>query len=186
MGSEYRGTFPELFLPLPLANHLSSPSRPLPLFALPAGVAFVLVVGGVNREFTVGLTLAGCLLAWLTQAGVEVRAAPRAMRTYYSLFGRRWGRWQPLPPIVGVTVNYFSELVPPTQGKYSWGIWNDQPRRDEQVVVLLSVQDRPVGVVVGHFALDAVADALVFVRGLADGFAVPVHTFLPSGPPQAG
>ena len=158
----------------------------MPLLAAPAGVAFVLVVGGANRELTVGLTLVACLLDGLFQAGLEVCAVPRAMREYYSLFGRRWGRWQPLPPIVGVTVKYFSELIPPTPGKYSWGVWNDQPRRDEQLVVLLSVQDKPVGVVVGHFAPDEAAGALAFARGLADAFAVPVHTFLPGKPPQAG
>lgn len=140
----------------------------------------------MNCELIVGLTLLACLLSWSTQAGLEVRATPRALREYYSLFGRRWGRWQPLPPIVGVTVKYFSELVPPTPSKYSWGIWNDQARRDEQLIVLLSVQDRPVGVVVGHFAADDAPGALAFARGLADDLAVPVHTFLPSEPPLAG
>ena len=151
------------------------------MFALPAGVAFGLVVCGVNRDLIVGLTLVAGLLTWFTQAGVEVRPAPRALRAYYALFGRRWGRWQPLPPIVGVTVKYFSERVPFTPGKYSWGVWNNPPpRRDEQLVVLLSVQNNPVGVVIGHFAVDDDTGAVAFARGLADDLAVPVHTFLPS------
>ena len=164
---------------LSLANTISPQSLPLHFFAVPAGVIFVLAVCGVNNELIGCLALVGCLLLILTKAGMEFSADYRAVREYYSLFGRRFGRWQPLPPIVGVTVKYFSKVVSPTLSRYSWGIWNDAPRRYEKLVVLLSVKNKPVGMVVGNFSLNDATEALDFARDMAEGFAVPVHTFLP-------
>jgi len=164
---------------LPLANTISPQSLPLHFFAVPAGVIFVLAVCGVNNELIGSLALVGCLLLILTKAGMEFSADHRAVREYYSLFGWRFGRWQSLPPIVGVTVKYFSEIVSPTPGRYSWGIWNDAPWHYAKLVVLLSVKNNPVGMVVGNFSLNEATEALDFARVMAEGFAVPVHTFLP-------
>ena len=164
---------------LPLANTIIPQSLPLHFFAVPAGVIFVLAVCGVNNELIGSLALVGCLLLILTKAGMEFSADHRAVREYYSLFGWRFGRWQSLPPIVGVTVKYFSEIVSPTPGRYSWGIWNDAPRHYAKLVVLLSVKNNPVGMVVGNFSLNEATEALDFARVMAEGFAVPVHTFLP-------
>ena len=140
---------------------------------------FVLAVCGVNNELIGSLALVGCLFLILTKVGMEFSADHRAVRAYYSLFGRRFGRWQPLPPIVGVTVKYFSEVVSPTPGRYSWGIWNDAPRHYAKLVVLLSVKNNLVGIVVGNFSLDKATEALDFARNMAEGFAVPMHTFMP-------
>lgn len=164
---------------LPLANTISPQSLPLHFFAVPAGVIFVLAVCGVNNELIGSLALVGCLLLILTKAGMEFSADHRAVPEYYSLFGWRFGRWQSLPPIVGVTVKYFSEIVSPTPGRYSWGIWNDAPWHYAKLVVLLSVKNNPVGMVVGNFSLNEATEALDFARVMAEGFAVPVHTFLP-------
>lgn len=71
-------------------------------------------------------------------------------------------------------------LVSPTPGRYSWGIWNDAPRHYEKLVVLLSVQNNPLGMVVGNFSLDNATEALDFARDMAKSFAVPVHTFCPA------
>ena len=140
---------------------------------------FVLAVCGVNEKLIGSLALGGCLLLVLTKAGMEFSADHGSVRDYYSLFGQRFGRWRPLPPIVGVTVKYFSEVVSPTPGRSSWGVWNDAPRHHKKLVVLLSVKNSPVGIIVGNFSLDEETEALDFAQGIAEGFAVPVHTFLP-------
>ena len=139
----------------------------------------MLAVLGVNNKIGGSFALIGCLLIVLTKAGMEFSTDCRSFREYYSLFGWRFGRWEQLPAIVGVTVKYFSETTSVTPGRYSWGIWNDSPRQCEKLVVMLSVKNKPIGIVIGDFSLDDVNEAMSFAHNIAEGFAVPVHTFLP-------
>ena len=139
----------------------------------------MLAVLGVNNKIGGSFALIGCLLIVLTKDGMEFSADCRSFRDYYSLFGWRFGRWEQLPFIVGVTVKYFSETASATPGRYSWGIWNDSPRHCEKLVVMLSVINKPIGIVIGNFSLDDVNEAMSFAHNIAEGFVVPVHTFLP-------
>ena len=134
----------------------------------------------VDNKISGSLALGVCLLIILAKVGMEFSADHRASREFYSLFGRKFGRWKPLPPIVGVTVKYFSEVASITPGSYSWGIWNTAPKHYEKLVVMLSVQDKPVGIIIGNFPLGDVNEALDFAHNIAEEFAVPVHTFLPA------
>ena len=117
----FRGPSP----PLPLANTLSLQLLPLHWFAIPAGVAFVLVFCGVDRELTVGFILAGCLRL-LTHPGVEVSADHRDLRETIpcSVGGGAAGNR------FGVTMKYFSELVPPPPRPVQlWNLERPAPAR---------------------------------------------------------
>ena len=126
------------------------------------------------------LALVACLLIILTKEGIEFSDDHRSMRNYYSLLGWRYGSWEPLPTITGVTLKYFSELVNNTNSKYSWGVWNNTPNRNEKLIVMLSVQNRATGIILGEFSMDDVNSANSFAHDIAEEFAVPVHVFLPA------
>lgn len=136
----------------------------------------MLAVFGVNNLISGSLALVGCLLLILTKAGMEFNADHRSFREYYSLLGWRFGHWEQLPPIVGVTVKYFSEVSNARPSKYSW---NDATTHHEKLVVMLSVKNKPIGIVIGDFSLDDVNPAIDFAHDIAEGFCVPVHIFLP-------
>lgn len=135
----------------------------------------MLAVFGVDSKISGSLALFGCLLIILAKAGMEFSEDHRSFREYYSLFGRRFGHWEPLPPIVGVIVKYFSETA--TASKYSW---SDTPIHYEKLIVMLSVQNKSVGIIIGDFSLDDVNPAIDFAHDIAEEFSVPVHIFLPT------
>ena len=137
----------------------------------------MLAVLGVDNKVGGSLALFGCLLIILAKAGMEFSEDYRSFRECYSLFGQRFGRWERLPPIVGVTVKYFSETASSTPSKYSW---SDAPVHYEKLVVMLSVENKSVGIIIANFSLDDVNPAIDFAHDIAEGFGVPVHIFLPS------
>ena len=158
-----------------------SPSALHPkFFAIPAGIFFVLAVFRVDNIIGALLALFSCLLIVMTKAGMEFSADNHSFRDYYSLLGWRFGRWESLPPIVGVTVKYFSEMEGGGSGRYSWGIWNNAPRSHGMLIVMLSVQNKSTGIIIANFSTDAVNNALDFSHGIAENFGVPVNTFLPA------
>lgn len=122
------------------------------------------------------LALAVCLIIVLIKSGMEFSSDYHSFRKYYSLFGWRLGRWEKLPPIVGITVKYFSEISGTSQSKYSW---KNAPTHYEKLIVMLSVKNKSVGIIIGNFSLDDVNPAIDFAHNIAEGFGVPVHIFLP-------
>ncbi|MCC3155118.1 hypothetical protein Q3A66_18490 [Hymenobacter sp. BT770] len=154
-----------------------SPSSLHPkFFAIPAGIFFVLAIFNLDNLIGGTIALVASLLIILTKAGMEFSEDHDSFREYYSLFGWRAGRWKLLPPIVGVTVKYFSEVSSGRPSKYSW---NDAPTHYEKLVVMLSVKNKPTGIIIGNFSLDDVNPAIDFAHDVAEEFDVPVHLFLP-------
>ena len=126
-----------------------------------------------------GVGLFGCVLVGLIRAGMDFSADNRLYREYYMLFGRRFGRWQPLPVIVGVTLKYFSEVVTVNSGN-NWKVWHNGPNRIGKLVVMLSVKNTATGIILSYFSLDDVNQASDFAHEIAEKFGVPVNIFLPT------
>ncbi|MDO7886746.1 hypothetical protein [Hymenobacter cheonanensis] len=128
-----------------------------------------------------GKILIGLLILFLGLApslggtALEISADCRQYRAYYSLFGLKFGRWQPLPPVVGVTLKYFS-TVSTRRSKYSW---NATTSHHEEIVVLLSVRNSVTGMTIERFSADDVNTAIDFAHDMADRFNVPVNQYLP-------
>ena len=163
---------------------LSDPFSPSALhpkfFAIPAGIFFVLAVFRVDNVIGAVLALFSCLLIMLTKAGMEFSADNQSFREYYSLLGQRFGQWELLPPIVGVTVKYFSEMERGGSSRYSWGIWNNAPRSHGMLIVMLSVKNKSTGIIIAKFSIDDVNSTVDFAHVVAGNFSVPVNTFLPA------
>lgn len=107
-----------------------------------------------------GLGLLFCLGVNLHCTGLEISANKRNYRSYVGLPGLHLGRWQPLPPVVGVTLKYFSSSR-------------------ERIVVLLSVGGQSQGLVCGRFELDDVNKAIDLAHDTAEAFSVLVTMYLP-------
>ena len=160
-----------------MAAPISSNSSHAKLFAIPIGMFVLLAICGVDSKIAVTLALGGCLLITLIKAGIEFSADYRSYREYYSLFGMRFGAWKRHPSIVGVTIKYFSETASTKSHKYSW---NDTPAQHKKLIVMLSVENKSDGIIIGDFSLNDVNSAIDFAHDIAEGFGVPVHLFLPS------
>jgi hypothetical protein len=85
------------------------------------------------------------------------------------------GRWQLLPPVIGITVKYYSSITR-VRAKYNQG---STRYRSEEVVVMLSVKGSTTGFIIGRFATDEVNTAIDLAYDTATGFRVPVNMYLP-------
>lgn len=140
----------------------------------------MLTVFNVDNTIGAALALFCCLFIALTKTGMEFSADNQFFREYYSLLGWRFGRWERLPPIVGVTVKYFSEMAGGGSDRYSWGIWNNTARSQARIIIMLSVENKSTGRIIDNFLTKDVSDALHFAHDIAENFGVPVNIFLPS------
>ena len=124
--------------------------------------------------------------------GLEISVDRQRSRDYWGLLSWRFGRWQPLPPVVGITLKYYATRTKAGRpSALSGGVWKPTSRRHEELVLLLSLQNRATGLIVGRCALDDVNAAIDFAHELADYFNVPVQQYLPPHlfeplPPAAG
>jgi hypothetical protein len=149
--------------------------------AVPLGVACLALLARATVWKAVLLTVLLSLPWALLQAfytGVELSADRHQFRSYYGLLGLKIGRWQPLPPVVGVTLKYYSKIQR-SNSRYSRGILGAAARRAEELVVLLSVRNSATGIIVGRFSLDDVNPAIDFAHDLADELDVGVNMYLP-------
>ncbi len=136
------------------------------LLTAPSGVKILLAL----------VILALCLAPSLGQTNLEISPDCRRFRDYYALFGLRLGRWQPLPPIVGVTLKFYS-TISRSNSKYEW---NATTSHHEELVVLLSVKGSATGMIIGRFDPDDVNLAIDFAHDTAERLGVVVHTHLPA------
>ena len=153
-----------------------SPSqiRPL-LLAVPFGLAVLLLLAGYDPLIGVGTGLLGCLLLGLSRPGLEFTPDCRSYREYHALFGWRFGRWQLLPKIVGVTLKYFTVKIN-NSSKYRW---NSTSEQSQSLIIMLSVENKQDGIIVAYFSIEAVSQAIVYANELADTLHVPVNLYLP-------
>jgi len=120
------------------------------------------------------------LLALATLAGsghtaLELSSDHQYYRKYYAVLGLKMGRWQLLPPVIGITVKYYSSITR-VRAKYNQG---STRYRSEEVVVMLSVKGSTTGFIIGRFATDEVNTAIDLAYDTATGFRVPVNMYLP-------
>lgn len=152
-----------------------------PTLLLAVGLAAVLVLYGV-AIWVAGLAGLALVLGFSSLgAGLEFSPNLQRYRNYFAL--RRWrvGRWQPLCPVVGVALKYYSSVAKSgdsdSTSKYTW---KNSQGRHEELIVMLSQQQSKTGIIMAHFSLDAVNDAIDFAHELADYFQVPVNQYLPA------
>ena len=149
-----------------LANTLRHAPLLYTLSTAPGGVKIIIAL----------VILALCLAPALGQTSLEISSDYRQFRDCYAWFGITFGRWQPLPPIVGVTLKYFS-TISSRRSKYNW---NATTSRNEELVVLLSVRNSTTGMVIGRFDPDNVNLAIDFAHDTAEHLGVEVHYHLPT------
>ena len=104
--------------------------------------------------------------------GMDFDLPGKRYRLYTGLFNWRFGTWNILPSISGVTVKYFSELY--TSGKPG-RIRTDQV---EYYVLMLSVVNLREGIILQRFGLNQKEYALTLSGQIADVFKVPLTIFL--------
>lgn len=125
-----------------------------------------------------------CLAVWLivsfSYSGKEISADYTEIRNYYSLVGCRFGLWQPMPDVVGITVKYFSALDSAMPASMSWGSWQNSTKRLEELVIMLSVRSSRQGIIIGRASVDSRRQIQAAAQHLADALAVPLHTYGPS------
>ncbi len=124
------------------------------------------------------------VLAWLTlctiQTGQEISTDLHRSRDYFALLSWRFGSWHPLPPVIGVTLKYYSSLEKAsTPSATSWGVWNNPQKRHEELIVMLSLQHSANGLILAYFGPDDVNTAIDFAHDTAERFRVPVNQYLP-------
>ena len=146
------------------------------LFTRESVVAVVFAAAGIyflcNHGWFLGCSgvLLAVSLAFLYK-GLGFDLSGKRYRVYTGLFDWRFGTWEVLPPISGVTVKYFSELV--TSGKAG-------RMRTDQVgyyVLMLSVVDSPQGLILQRFGLNQKEYALELSEQIANIFQVQVATY---------
>lgn len=162
-------------------------------YLLPAaGLVLGLVVFGTSGWLVgaAGLLLLAGLSSIYT--GLEISDDRQRSRDYRGLLSWRFGRWRPLPPVVGITLKYYATRAKAGRpSAISWGVWKPASRRHEELVLMLSLQNRLTGLIIGRCALDDVNEAIDFAHELAEYFDVPVRQYLPPHlfqplPPAAG
>jgi hypothetical protein len=155
-------------------------------------LAFASFLLGFNSWVACVLGIMAWLISCTGSTGVEISPDFRQSREYTGFLGWRLGSWQPLAPVVGVTLKYFSELDQArTVNGSSWGIWNNMPRRHEELIVMLSLQRSATGLILAYFGPDDVNVAIDFAHDTAERFRVPVNQYLPAHlyqplPPASG
>ena len=156
-----------------------------------ASLTFGLLVLGVPGWLAGAIGLLGWAVLCSGCTGLEISPDRRRSRDYWGVLGLRFGSWQPLPPVVGVTLKYYATLAAGRSGPTSWGIWQQSSRRYEELVLMLSLHNQPTGIITGRYTLDEVNEAIDFAHELAAYFDVPVNQYLPPHlfeplPPVAG
>ncbi|NML63994.1 hypothetical protein HHL22_02135 [Hymenobacter sp. RP-2-7] len=146
----------------------------LTLSALLVGAAILL---GFDAWTSILVGLASWLVACTTYPGFEFSKDGLRMRDYHGLFGIKIGRWEKIPPVVGVTIKQFSEMIK-NDSKYSAGIWNSSSTRHAELIVMLSVKHSTNGIIMGRFSIDKPEQATEFANQLAERFKVPVNSYL--------
>lgn len=127
----------------------------------------------------VGLFLLVKLAAKAGRTTVEFSADHRQYRQGWQLLGLQTGTWKPLPPVVGVTLKYFSTTSSePVAGIDSWGTWNTSTTRHEKLVLLLSLQNSATGLIIDEYGPDDLAAAREAAQALAARFGVEVREYL--------
>lgn len=93
-------------------------------------------------------------------------------RIYTGLFQWRFGSWQRLPKVIGVTVKYFSELT--TSGKPG------RMRTDKigYFVLMLSIYESSQGIILQEFQLNQEEYMMTLGKEIAQTFNVPLNSFL--------
>ncbi|WP_303311949.1 hypothetical protein [Hymenobacter sp. BT730] len=76
----------------------------------------------------------------------ELDLPGRRYRRFTNVFGVKSGEWQPLPPITGVVVKYFSEYE--IAGRRGWQVETAQI----YYILMLSVQNSPQGIIIEKFS----------------------------------
>jgi hypothetical protein len=148
---------------------------------LPIIIFFILVISGCAPLLAAGIGLVSCIGAhWLVQTGVEVDIKRGVQRTFYSILGNSVGSWKPLPPVIGVTLKYFSAISrnATPSARNSWGIWKDSDKRNEEIIVMLSITGSSTGITLQTFPIDGLSVAVDFAQDLADQLGVPLNTYL--------
>lgn len=169
-------------IPSPTTIRLSKTPVASAAFVFPVVVFFVLTVLGCQPLLSAGIALLLCIVGPnLVYTGQEMDLIRMMQRTYYTVIGQDFGNWEPLPPIAGVTLKYFSSIAKneAPSSRASWGIWNDTHKRTEEIIVMLSVGKSSSGITLQTFPLDKLQAAQEFAQDLADQLRVPLHTFLP-------
>ena len=117
--------------------------------------------------------LLGLSLGFLYK-GLGFDLAGKRYRVYSGLFQWRFGTWQSLPPIAGVTVKYFSELI--TSGE------RGHVRTDKAgyYILMLSVSQSSQGIILQEFPMSQRDYVIKLGEQIASTFNVPMHSFLPS------
>lgn len=158
---------------------LTRTALPSGFFAIPVGLFFLSCTFGSNVLYSAGFGILGCLVVSLGRAGIEISPDAHSYREYYSLFNWRSGRWQQLPPIVGVTLKQYAELTP-VNPRYSWGIWNSAPTLSKELILMLSIQNSSTGMILSHFSVSDTDQAIECAHEVAKVFNVKVNIYLPS------
>ena len=131
------------------------------------------------------LLLSG-LVAGLGRQGTELSPDNRFYRSYFELLSWRFGQWQPLPPVVGITLKFFTEVTRGNAGNgaASWGVWDTSGVRYQKLVLLLSLQNSTTGLVINEFSADELPQARQAAQEAATRFGVPVREYLVPQRPQ--
>jgi hypothetical protein len=146
-------------------------------------LSLLLIAGAIFIGFnvwgsiTVGLVL--WLIAIISYSGLEFSNGGGYMRNYYGLFGYKIGAWEKLPPITGVTIKQFSK-IDDDNSEYSAGIWGATSQRQQELIVMLSAQNSPNGIIVARFPISNTEEAIKFAQDTAEHFSVPVNNYLPT------
>ena len=141
-------------------------------------LVFVLVALDTAPWQAVLLGLAAWLLSSRGYAGKELTTDFAQVRDYYDLLGWRFGRWQKLPVIVGVTLKRYSVLQSDRPAAMGWGSWQNATRRVEELVIMLSVQDSRQGLIVGRTAVAELTATTEAAQRLAAHLGVPLNCYL--------
>ena len=118
-----------------------------------------------------GLIL-GLILGFLYK-GFGFDLSAKRYRVYTGLFQWRFGGWEPLPSVVGVTVKYFSQLT--TSGEPG------RLRTDKsgEYILMLSIENSANGVILQRFGSNQAEYALELGKRVANVFDVRLTSFLP-------
>ncbi|AMR25919.1 hypothetical protein A0257_01615 [Hymenobacter psoromatis] len=141
-------------------------------------LAIILVAFGMAPWQAVLICLALWILISRGYAGKEISAEFTQVRDYYDLLGWRFGSWQKLPTIVGVTLKKFSVLQSRMPAAMSWGSWQNSTGRLEEIVIILSVQHSRQGIIIGRTSVETLDQTTEAANRLAAHFGVPVNLYL--------
>lgn len=149
---------------------------------IPITVFIILAIAGYQPVPSAIIALVCISASWFVHWGTEVDTLRRLQRTYYTVLGLSFGRWKPLPPIVGVTLKYFSSVShnPTPSSSTSWGIWKDNFKRDEEVIIMLSIVQSSTGIIIRTVPIVELEAALEYAQSLAHQLGVPLNTYLPA------